>query len=353
MSLSSKDIKIITSKIKKIINEGDLDVLTSRMIKEDLQESYPDYNIQENKTLINQVIKDQLKEDIMYYGELKCIKTKGTGENCTNGAYYVGQLCGVHCKKDKRVLLPKNPNKKLNEDLKYKQEKIEYDEVANKNKSENKKGIIVLEKLLMMKNPRDIKGFVKIYPNNKHGNKKDGIGLPELSPMRLGPVIHGQPNMPPSQNIENWWQGSKVFVHELDEDNEPKDIFYETQKNFFLDPIAHRHKSKSKMAYSLHAIDGVLGKYKYIESRKFYCDQYIKLAKETESFKKLKNMMDNGYNLQIIGYDGFDIKSTDENVFKLLKTHYKDPSKAFGHEAVLFCMLVLNEEELKYFTIEN
>jgi hypothetical protein len=86
--------------------------------------------------------------------------------------------------------------------------------------------------------------------------------------------------------------------------------------------------------------NGKLNKYNYIESRKFYCRQYEKLAIKTKSFKKLEEMLNNGYNLQICGYDGFDISSDVENIDELIKEYYLDAKKPFGHEICLFVLLI-------------
>ena len=41
-------------------------------------------------------------------------------------------------------------------------------------------------------------------------------GCPALSPMRLGPVEHKQPGLPPAKSLENWWQAGKVYPSEAD-----------------------------------------------------------------------------------------------------------------------------------------
>jgi hypothetical protein len=58
----------------------------------------------------------------------------------------------------------------------------------------------------MMKNPEHIEGFLKVFPNYKHQNRQDGFGCMKLSPKYLGPVDHGQPDLPPALNIENFHQ---------------------------------------------------------------------------------------------------------------------------------------------------
>jgi hypothetical protein len=36
-----------------------------------------------------------------------------------------------------------------------------------------------------------------------------------LSPMKLGPIITGDPNFPKCNNLENFWNWSKVYKHEV------------------------------------------------------------------------------------------------------------------------------------------
>jgi hypothetical protein len=80
-----------------------------------------------------------------------------------------------------------------------------------------RRGDVIVTKLRMMKSPEYNKGFLKVFPNFKHQGRKDGYGCKKLSPMFLGPVQHGQPGLPPSENIENFHQGSKCFEEEIDE----------------------------------------------------------------------------------------------------------------------------------------
>lgn len=66
-------------------------------------------------------------------------------------------------------------------------------------------------KMNMMKDIGFVTGYINIFPNFKHGNRRDGIGLPSLSPKSIGPVDHGQPGLPLALNLENFHQGNKVY----------------------------------------------------------------------------------------------------------------------------------------------
>jgi hypothetical protein len=54
-------------------------------------------------------------------------------------------------------------------------------------------------------------------------------------------------------------------------------------------------------------------------------------------------MLYNGYNLNIVGYDGFPIDSNVSPLVDLLYKYYMDRSRPFGHELVLFTMLSLDD----------
>jgi hypothetical protein len=278
------------------------------------------------------------------YGEILCQK----GE-CKNKAYYLCNgkyVCGVHSRNKEREQLKKFSKKeerKIKEEKRDK-EKGEIEEARLINIKESKVGQVICTKLRMMKAPEDIAGFIKIFPNFKHKNRSDGLGLPSLSPMSLGPVEHGQPGLPMAKNIENFFQQSKCFQEEVDEEGEPTKLFYRNRLKGYQDEVPHRHKyigkekNKNIPLYFVwvdkeekeHHLD-------YITSRQFYCNFYERLAKEEPDYEKLRKLREKGYNLQIIGYDGRDVEDLEEA--------YLDKSYPFGHELVLMSMLVLEEKD--------
>ncbi len=149
-------------------------------------------------------------DSTIYHGEIKCEMAK-----CKNNAYYLCQsdyLCGVHSKSNhKRTTLPKrNPKEKatlLKRKREGEQEEVELH--AKRNKEAGIRGKVMLTRLMMVKQPEHVEGFLKVFPNYKHQNRQDGFGCAALSPKSLGPVDHGQPGLPPSLSIENFHQ----YVH--------------------------------------------------------------------------------------------------------------------------------------------
>lgn len=183
----------------------------------------------------------------MFYGESLCENTylsgKKKGKRCTNYAYYVKEekyLCGVHSKPP-RTKLPVNPRKKEIEAKKLTNEKKIIEEVANNNLLKGLRGNLVCSKLRMMKKPEDIKGYLKVFPNFKHQNRKDGFGCSSLSPKALGPINHNMLNLPPAKNLENYHQFSKFFLFEV-KDNIILNSSLERRIKGYNDPIPHRHK---------------------------------------------------------------------------------------------------------------
>jgi hypothetical protein len=291
---------------------------------------------------------DVWRDKMNYYGEATCVATKANGLACVNKAYYIQSdvlCCGVHSDKNKRQPLPENPDKDLNRARLLKTRQLIVEQTAQKNRQEGKMGAVVVSKLRMMKDPDHIDGYLKVFPNFKHQHRNDGFGCTSLSPKAIGPIDHGQPNLPIALNLENLHQSNKCFPSEIGENGNPTLEFYETQKKMYNDSIPHRHKeqalSKNNLSggnknipvYSVWILpDGKEIHLGYFESREIYCTFYEMYTKNNTDLLKLKQMLRDGYNLQIIGYDAYPVD-------KSLDICYKDTSKPFGHELVLYTLL--------------
>ena len=123
------------------------------------------------------------------------------------------------------------------------------------------------------------------------------------------------------------------------------------QKAMHADPIPWRHQRKFIEAHPelnikfdekdgrknipLYAIHN--GKrYCYVDSRQFYCHYYETFAAKDPHFIQLKFDVDNGRNVRVVGYDGYQPMAP-------LNWHYLDQSKPFGHELVLYTMLTVSD----------
>lgn len=250
----------------------------------------------------------------VYKGDRNCEGILKSGSNCRNKASFTQDdkyLCGVHSKKDSRTELPSVPYKVKKE----RKAKLENEEKRLAVKSDTPK--IILHKLRMRKRVELEPGFISIYPNYRHSTR-GYFDCSRLSPMWLGPVIHNLPGLPDAHNLENFWQFSKRYEDETEEE------FLKFRINGYNDSTPHRRKMKGKVLYAEY--NGV--KYNYIESRFIYCYLYSKLvhSQAGETLDKLKNLYNEGYNIRIVGYDAEEVD-------------YYDSSKPFGHEAVLAAIL--------------
>ncbi len=157
--------------------------------------------------------------------------------------------------------------------------------------------------------------------------------------MSLGPVLHSQPNLPPSKNLENLFQQSKKHKCESEEE------FKINRLNGYNDDIPHRHKfidkEKRKGVQYFVWIDknNIEHHLTYIQSRQIYCYYYEILAKNKPQFLYLKNLIDTGHNLQICGYDAYPLNINE------IESAYLDPTTPFGHEKVLFTMLTCTKKK--------
>jgi|SRR5688500_1109516 len=284
-----------------------------------------------------------MAETPIYYGEVKCISA-----NCKNKAYFKGNLCGVHSRRlASKVPLPKRPKEevlRLKENS-FLEHKISIDAAIERNKEAGKKGQVILYRLQMMKSPGYVDGFVNVFPNYRHENRSDGYGCSALSPMKLGPVEHGQPDLPICKNIENFHQGSKCFQQEVDD----PDLFKKNRETFYNDEEPHRHKYKGteknkNIPKYFVWIDGNGKEHHldYVTSRQFYCNFYERLASVQEEYKKLLDMVENGTNIRICGYDAHEIKPGEQ------EKAYLDKDKAFGHERVLYTMITMSNDKDNY-----
>jgi len=233
--------------------------------------------IEKNK---NKDIDIKMNDDTVYYGTKKCDKcNKNKAYWFTNKGYY----CGVCSRSIKdRVELPKN--EQIKQQLRDAELATHNQSILDKmtyNAERKLEGIVIMTKMYMMKDPDLIPGVLNIFPNYKHGNRKDGLGMPSLSPKWMGPIS-------------------------------------------------------------------------YIESRQIYCHYYMLFAVANENFIKLKALVKSGYNINICGYDAYTVEMGNKNIDEYVEEKYLDPSKPFGHEIVLFALLLCKNvfPWIKYKTLD-
>jgi hypothetical protein len=292
-----------------------------------------------------------MKGSLIFWGEVQCVAKYKNGNACKNPAYYTGQLCGQHSKKDNRRELPKNPRA-----AEIEKEKVN-ERISKAVPTDNP--VITATKIRMMKKPVPRDGFLLVCPNNKHFHNYGYPGnYSTLSPMKLGPVENGL-----ALNIENYHQYAKVFPCEMSdipcdcgrpfEHFKPLKTFYELRTKGYADPVPHRHKydpkeikkqNKGNVNKPMFSVQFTPEErhFSYVESRYFYCNQMEILATQQRAFEELKDKYQVGYSLDIHGYDAYEPDGTDsESLYK----HYCDDSRPFGHEMVILTLLVLTPDQ--------
>lgn len=298
--------------------------------------------------------------EVVYHGEQKCEALYKSGpkrnSRCDAGAYFQDGdelLCGRHSNKETRTALPKMGARMRAERKKIANTEAQrlIEEAARANSAKGAKGQVVLTKKRFMGEVEPVPGYIQVFPNFKDGGKTtpegNSLGMSALSPKSLGPVDHGMPGIPAASTVENYHQFAKIFPYDL-EDKKISEWSLGIRRQAYRDETPYRHKGdfpaikekvkdprKQDTLYSVfYNHRGEARTYSYIECRFFYCVWYERLAKRQANLHRLLELLDKGYNLQVIGYDA-------QEVAKPLYDHYLDPSNPFGHEFVLYTMLTV------------
>jgi hypothetical protein len=268
---------------------------------------------------------------------------EGTCTKCNRKAYFVqgkAAWCGYHSDKPLRGKLKTNPLKGENREAAYQRHLADVHAAAETRFDANVPATVMCSKMTMFQGQTPVfePGFLNVFPNFKHQKQYGGFGCKSLSPKDIGPIDHGQPGLPVALNLENFHQFSKQFPGETDSD------FRQAQVDAFNDPIPHRHKPTASAGpgknknIPRHWVwirpetkERVVFGYK--ECRQFYCNYYERAVRELPDYKTLLSKLHAGVNLRICGFDGY---MPD----KSLEEHYLDESRPFGHELVLYTMLV-------------
>ena len=282
---------------------------------------------------------------LSYYAESTCTAiTKTTGRACRNNAHYEGTRCSMHKLTPDAKCLPVSPDKSHHASLESARDTTQ-------------PGVVSTLRVRMWQSAPFIPGMLNVFPNFKAGDflGPKGLGCSQLSPMKLGPVEHGEMDadgvtpLPPARNLENYYQSAKVFDREYDSSTDTiLPCFWETLKQRYADDQPRRHKFQRGITPFFAARRDALGvehRYTYVQSRVFYCKHYEKLAKQQPQFAALQKKKQDGYHFRICGYDSPKIpisSNTDDLVAKLAQL-YQSEEQPFGHELVLFTMLCVDD----------
>ena len=272
-------------------------------------------------------------------GEFKCEGVKKDKSACGNFATYEFNshlYCGMHCKSKQRVALsPKKKDMKtITESRKLLIDTLtkKVNETADMNKCLGKTGDVEMLKIAHFEKINYKDGVWCVFPINKFSNRKDGFGCSALDHALLGPVKYENITC---FNLQNFYEGSAVYLTDLDEQKNLKKEFFDQQTKAFGNAVGSKRDIKGVIQYFYVASQqsGTVGKqYSIMEFRQLYCELYEKFVEKKDDFLKLKQMIADGKNLCICGFNNYD--SVD----------YSDATKTFDYCCVLRSMLI----ETKY-----
>lgn len=175
-----------------------------------------------------------------------------------------------------------------------------------KNQAENLSDYIVIDVTSRVKKN---KAFMLAHP----GFAKD------ISPFFVGPVKASDGEV--ANIFEHFWQCGKVYpCHYINNQITPE--FFEWRKKWYEKTSVSNKKSESRhpnkelgyepsdCLFNIFYEDGVYKHLDYIEARKkLYAPEYAKLIVNSESFKWLKSLLEQGKKIAIVDFDGFNYYS--------------------------------------------
>ena len=138
-----------------------------------------------------------------------------------------------------------------------------------------------------------------------------------LSPFYLGPVECYDGLV--SQTFERAWQCSKVFAGFADSSGNPLPEWFAWRDRMWADastddhmairfPAGRENANAKKTLYSYWKVDGEFKRLGYIDARKhIYLPVYAKAVVKTEAYRRLCAMRDEGRNLLLVDFDGYNI----------------------------------------------
>lgn len=153
-----------------------------------------------------------------------------------------------------------------------------------------------------------------------------------LSPFFLGPVDLYQGYK--AYNIENAWQYSKVYEYYLEDDGTVGERYFKWAQEGWNKVRADRYPMGRGMVPKFSFWDGE--QLSYVEARKrIYIPLYSEAVKKTHAFDKLKRMYEDGGDLYLWDFDGYNHKALDLTFEQVIN----DPNRKMGHAFVIAMLL--------------
>lgn len=162
-----------------------------------------------------------------------------------------------------------------------------------------------------------------------------------LSPFFLGPVsLYGEFT---AKNVENAWQYSKVYPEHVYPDGTVSTSYMTWAINGWNQTRAERYPmgKGAKPLFSLWNGERL----DYIEARKkIYAPLYGKAALNTKEFAILLQWYEEGKNIALVDFDGYDYSSLGMTLHDVAN----DPTRKMGHAFVLAMLLEYPKLREKY-----
>lgn len=284
--------------------------------------------------------------DVPYAGKTQCDDYGyTTGKRCRLPAHWTsdGKVYCYHHKTVYCTALPKHPNP-----MKHKCDGVQRRRDAVKaareeNVKNGVRGKVACSTLFQMKPAKYIPGYTCVFVESHFSNHDDGIVAKELCPKQMGPVHHGQPRLPVAKNLANLYMFSKVMRGDMDPRGYPSDEFYKLQKEMYacnetMGNVKYAERMKLLPLFCRWILPNNTNQLlDVIEGRQIFCHFYEYLARTTSDYRRIVRLLDDGYNVQIVGHTGYALT-------KSIAEHYADPAVEFGHELVLYTMLTVEDE---------
>lgn len=157
----------------------------------------------------------------------------------------------------------------------------------------------------------------------------------DFSPFFMGPVVTRDGLI--AHIFEHYWHASKVFPCHVDYMGDIKNEYWQWRKEWFdktkvTDKTASRRPhtllgyKDSDCLYSLYCNGTNWERLSYVEARKkMYISEYAKLVVNSDSYKWLKKLYEEGKIIALVDFDGFNYYS--EVVKEKLYKHYINKCK--------------------------
>lgn len=144
-----------------------------------------------------------------------------------------------------------------------------------------------------------------------------------------------------ARRFENLWQFSKVYFDQVDPNGNPSKQWYEWRSRGFANDRAIRYpKGKGTIPLYSYWNEKKLG---YIEARKtIYVPIYAELVQNTPSFQRLKWWYEQGFDLVLRDYDGYDYLKLGLTLSDVIN----NPKRKAGHAFVLAGLLENKLDEM-------